>query len=164
MTMFMDTTTGEIYSGSISSVDGLIETITATERKINELRLIASEAKSKLCAMAKFNGGVKTARIQGEKYKCKVELPSKIAWNQKELEDIFYKEQELIAQHSLYDSTFKPAISIGSYKVDLREYKKILHTVYSNDSEKETYKLKLMKANLGYIGAPRVTIEEVKNG
>lgn len=152
MSMFMDTTTGEIYSGSIGSVDGLIETITATERKINELRLIASEAKSKLCAMAKFNGGVKTARIQGEKYQCKVELPSKIVWNQKELHQL-YKEPPLRA-----------TISIASYKVSMQSYKRIMNTTFEEGTWQEEFKNKLMKANLGYSGTPRVTIEEVNHG
>ena len=150
MSMFMDTTTGEIYSGSISSVDGLIETITATERKINELRLIASEAKSKLCAMAKFNSGVKTARIQGEKYRCKVELPSKMAWNQKKLSQLYH------------NNPFpKEVISIKDYKINLREYKNIINTSYCSE-EFNKFQQGLIEANLGYVGTPRVTIEETK--
>jgi len=144
----MDTTTGEIYSGAQDSIDSLIETIEHAEAQSMEYRRHAYEAKQKLIAMAQFNEGVKTSRVQGQKYRAKIELPSRVVWNQKELDAIF-KQYHVQA-----------AISIAAYKVDMREYKKMVNTV--GDKDFNLLKEKLIKANLGTAGTAKVTIEEIK--
>ena len=144
MTVFMDTTTGEI-----NTVDELIELIKVAEYKMNELRLIICNAKTKLLESLPEGGG-HTARIQGDKYKCKVEFPTKVAWDQKKLSHLYS-----IYPHGTIVDTL---IRIGTYKVDMREYKKIINTV-GND-EFNNFKEQLLSANLGTLGTPKFTIEE----
>jgi hypothetical protein len=144
----MDTTTGEIYSNSQDSIDELIETIEHAEAQSMEHRRHAYEARQKLIAMAQFNDGIKTSRVQGQKYRAKIELPSRVVWDQKELAKLFENYH------------LQPAISIAAYKVNMREYKKMINT--TGDTDFNLLKEKLIKANLGTAGTAKVTIEEIK--
>lgn len=149
MTMLMNPETGEVYSNYQNKIDYLISMIKYFDSQCLEYKKCAFDAKQELLAMAQFRDGIKTSRIKGEKYIAKVEIPSKVSWNQKELESIFN-------EHHL-----QPAISIASYKVDMREYKKMINTV--GDESFNALKERLMKANLGSTGSPKITIEEIKN-
>jgi hypothetical protein len=143
MTVSMDTTTGEIYT-----IDELIHIIEHSEEQINNYKIMANFAKTKLMQLAEFNNGVKTARIQGKNYRCKVELPSKITWDQKKLSRMY----SIYPHGTIIDGVIK----IASYKVDMREYKKIINT--TGDEEFNNFKNELLSANLGITGAPKFTI------
>jgi hypothetical protein len=126
-------------------IDQLIDDLRLEEHNINYWRQKMVATKSQIVSLAKFSSGVNTARVQGELYKCKIQMPSKIAWNQKSLAEI----------HSKY---YRPGIvEISSYKVNAREYKKIINSVGNDDFN--NFKNDLMAANMGTIGTPVITIE-----
>lgn len=129
----------------METVDELIEVMQLAEKQINNLRSVASEAKAKLFSLAQFSSGVNTARVQGEKYKCKIQMPSKISWNQKALSQINSK-------YPAYG-----IVDIAYYKVNTIEYKKIINTVGTD--EFNDFKHELMAANMGIVGTPIITIE-----
>lgn len=143
----IDPMTGEIILNN--DIDMLISYIQQAEKTIAMIRVSMGNAKEELYKIAQF-GDSKTARIQGKKYKCKIELPSKVAWEQKKLAHIY----SVYPHGTIVDSVVK----IATYKVDMREYKKIVNTVGNEDFTK--FKDELISANLGIIGTPRFTIEE----
>lgn len=140
-----DPITGEIYSHHSNEIDALIEVIQVTEIEINNRRTLLNDCKQKLLTLAQF-GETKTARIQGNQYKCKIELPSKIVWDQKKLAKIYH------------DGYCVSTVDIASYKVNMLKYKKMINTVGSESFNK--YKEELISANLGTTGTPKFTIEE----
>lgn len=142
--------TGEVI---LPNVDEIMEKVAWYENEIYRFRQRQNELKQELRAMAQFAGDSKTARIQGEKYVAKIELPSKINWDQKKLKEI-YKNRFLVDNHIITRSI--------NYKVDLVKYKKVINTNYSIEID-EHYKNDLIAANLGTLGAPRITIEEVNH-
>jgi hypothetical protein len=113
------------------------------------INVAIGHAKELIYNRAEF-GETKTARVQGNKYKCKIEMPSKIAWDQKRLSHIY----AVYPHGTIVDGVVK----IATYKVDMREYKKIINTVGNDDFNK--FKDELVAANLGTTGTPRFTIEE----
>ncbi len=143
--------TGEIniISGQEAEMNIFLEMLKESNDKINYYKDMANYARTQLLKLAQFGEG-KTARVQGEKYKCKIELPSKIGWDQKKLSHIY----SVYPYGTIVDSVVK----IASYKVDMREYKKIVNTVGGDDFNK--FKDELISANLGIIGTPRFTIEQ----
>jgi hypothetical protein len=131
----------------METLDHLIDELQLAEHQINAWRSKITETKSQILSLAKFSSGVNTARVLGEKYKCKIQLPSKIAWDQKALSKINSK-------YPAYG-----IVDIAAYKVNVREYKKIINTV--GDNEFNNFKTELMAANMGTIGTPIITVEEL---
>src|SRR5258706_12913092 len=134
MTVFMDTTTGEV-----NTIDELLEDIILAESNINVYRVMAHNAKSKLMSLLKLEDGHKTGRIQGQKYKCKVEMPTKIMWDQQKLGKVY----SIYPHGTVVDSLVK----IANYKIDMREYKKFINT--TGDKEFMDFKDFMLSANLG---------------
>ncbi len=136
----IDPMTGEIIQES--DIDSLLGYIETSEKTIAMLRVSVWKAKEAIYQRAEFGEG-KTARVQGDKYKCKVEMPSKIMWDQAKLAKVYKVGFEVV--------------DIASYKVNMREYKKMINTV-GNESYNKC-KEELISANLGVSGTPRFTIE-----
>lgn len=143
----IDPITGEIILSN--DIDMMLSYIQQAEKTIAMIRSSMQQVKDVIYSKAQF-GETKTARVQGDKYKCKIELPSKIVWDQKILSHIY----SVYPHGTIVDNVVK----IASYKVDMREYKKIINTVGSDDFNK--FKDELIAANLGTMGMPRFTIEE----
>jgi hypothetical protein len=142
----IDPMTGEIIL--TNDMDMMLSYIQQAEKTIAMIRASMQQVKDAIYQHAQFNGS-KTARVQGEKYKCKIEMPTKIVWDQKKLSHIY----SVYPHGTIVDSVVK----IASYKVDTREYKKIINTVGNEDFNK--FKDELVAANLGTMGTPRFTIE-----
>jgi hypothetical protein len=142
--------TGEVI---LHKVDEIMEKVAWYENEIYRFRQRQNELKQELRAMAQFSEGSKTARVQGDIYVAKIELPSKINWDQKKLKEI-YDNYKLFMVDKI--------IEIKDYKVDMRSYKKIINTSYDRDIF-NAMKNELMSANLGTIGSPRITIEKVNH-
>jgi len=149
MAVFHNPDTGEIYSESDDSFEGLTKKLLFAKSVIERFRQVKNDAEMKLVKMAEFNKG-NTARIQGQGYALKIELPSKVAWDQKKLSNIY----SVYPHGTIVDSVVK----IASYKVDMREYKKIVNTVGNEDFNK--FREELVSANLGVVGSSRFTIEK----
>ena len=141
----VDPLTGEIISDDIDSV---LSYISKAEKTISYLYASIIMAKEIIYKKVNFCEG-NTARIKGDKYTCKIELPTKVRWDQKKLSKIY----SIYPHGTIVDSVVK----IASYKVDMREYKKIINTVGNEDFNK--FKEELIASNLGIIGTPRFTIE-----
>ncbi len=141
--------TGEIIEDNI---DSLITFLQASEEFICSLTQERLKAKQKLLEMAKFDNGTNTARIQGDTRQCKIELPSKINWDQQKLREIY-----MGGTPELVNNEFNVITEVPYYKVNMREYKKLINTsggiIFNN------YKQKLILANLGISGTPKITIE-----
>jgi len=142
----IDPMTGEIIPAN--DIDLMLSYIQQGEKTIAMMRASMQQVKDAIYQHAKFNGS-KTARVQGAKYTCKIEMPTKAVWDQKKLSHIY----TAYPHGTIVDSVVK----IASYKVDMREYKKIINTVGSN--EFNMFKDELIGANLGTTGTPRFTIE-----
>lgn len=143
----IDPMTGEIILGN--DIDMMLSYIQQAEKTITMIRNSMQQVKDVIYQKAQFGEG-KTARVHGDKYKCKIEMPSKIMWDQKKLSHIY----SVYPHGTIVDNVVK----IASYKVDMREYKKIINTVGNSDFQ--IFKDELLAANLGTTGTPRFTIEE----
>ncbi len=89
----------------------------------------------------------KTTRIRGQKLRAKLEYPDD-SWDQGLLKEAYH------AFPALRDEF----LSIGSLRVRLREYKKMLHE--KGDPAYEKFKSMIGSANRGPQGAPRIILEE----
>lgn len=142
----IDPMTGEIIL--TNDMDMMLSYIQQAEKTIAMIRVSMQQVKDAIYQHAQFNDG-KTARVKGSKYTCKIEMPTKTVWDQKRLSHIY----SIYPHGTIVDSVVK----IASYKVDMREYKKIINTVGDDDFNK--FKDGLIAANLGTIGTPKFTIE-----
>lgn len=138
--------TGEIVD---ESIDALISLIKEADEVICLLTQEKAKAKQKLLNKASFESGSNTARVYGDNFKCKIEMPSKVLWDQKSLENLYNKPSFARISHDV--------IKIDSYRVNMREYKKIINS--SGDPIFNEFRDCLKSSNLGTTGSPRVTIE-----
>ncbi len=138
--------TGEVCE--LDNIDDLLGAMKDVEYNITVMRHHLAQIKEAIYKKVEFKD-TKTARIQGDKYKCKIEMPSKINWDQKKLSHMY----SIYPHGTVVDAVIK----IQSYKIDMREYKKLINTVGGDEFNK--FKEELMSANLGIIGSPRFTIE-----
>lgn len=144
----IDPMTGEILSDT--NIDSLLYYIMESEKTIAMMKTSIHQAKVAIYEKAEF-GDSKTARVHGNKYKCKIEMPSKIVWDQKKLADIYWADAPYP-----YESTAK-VVNVSTYKVNMREYKKLINT--TGEPHFNKFKQDLMSANLGITGTPRYIIE-----
>ncbi|TMI77268.1 MAG: hypothetical protein E6H10_19210 [Bacteroidetes bacterium] len=146
MNEIIDPETGVILY--IEDADSVLEFIKHTMSNINILKEHLEEAKQVLIDMATFTSS-NTARVEGKIHKCKIELPSKIKWDQNKLSHLLWK----------YPSLTNEVIKIGNYKVNMPQYKAIMNTSKNHDIAFCEFKKELMEANLGKEGKIRVIIE-----
>lgn len=148
--MDFDKETGEIkilpepFIRDGENIELCLEELRHAQDKIKYYKTIEAEAKRKLLELANFADG-NTARLQGTQLKCKIERPTKILWDQKKLAEIACTRE------------VPYILKISTYRVDMREYKKLINTVGNEEFNK--FKEDLMSANCGVVGSLKFTIE-----
>lgn len=145
MNNMINPSTGEIIDETnIDSVIGLLEAI---KIKIAQDREIQNRAEAILFKMAKFDNGL-SCRVRGLTKRCKIAL-SNYNWDQSILKHLWNE----------YDDLVEDVIDINTFRVNLKEYAKIVNE-FSNENHFMEFKEKLQKANLGRTGKPLIIIEE----
>lgn len=136
--------TGEIYAPD--DIDGLIDLYERAKHFNDQAYSVQIAARVALAALTE--GAAKTRRLQGERRKCVVEMPSD-TWEQRVLKELWQEFPKIAEKY----------LRIETIGVRLTEFKKLVNTS-SNQADLIEFRNRLSAACRGATGTPTVKLEK----